>query len=684
MRKAIATIWLLVLMAQVVFGYDPPTLVCLRLTSATQLHVEWSNTTDCGNFNAYDIYVNGTFIESYTASSPYTLCNYSGRDITVTPASSYSCHIIARDTNGGSWQSNTLQMPNLTVTVSPDSSRIFLSWDSPSSSALDSTWGSSFFIFKRHYYENAFPIQPFATVPNTVLTYTDTADVCYNQVSYRVDITNRYPMGNSLIGTCPFSTSIGSAIVVDRSKPNPPVLDSVSVNEQNQPVLGFHATDSAMMGYIIYSNDYGPWEPLDTVYNSTSWTDNNDAERCYRIAVMDSCSNVSDMIGQNIYQCTLNMFVNNLNACQRSAAISWQTYPNLWGGIGEYEIFISTDNGTTYQSVATTTDNNYTLADLTPGTSYRVFVRVHNTDHTISASSNRRDFILESTGALDMTHILSVSVIDNDHIGIHVLTSGDTLDFHEIRLERSDNGTDFTTIATLPYHAAADYNFTDASAEFEKRIYHYRTHVLDHCNSESGFSNVEHNILLQGEATTAQENVLRWISYGDSPSDVDHYSVLRKLEVEPAFNELPDIIAPASLNVFHDDVAALFGGGSKFTYYVTAKLALDEFGFEETSISNQVMVQQLPNTYIPNAFTPSESINNIFLPSNTFVSGEHYSLRIYARTGELIFLTHDPNRGWDGTSKGKPCPIDTYVYKLEYVRPDGTLFERTGTVTLIR
>ena len=107
-------------MVQVVFGYEPPTLVCLRLTNATQLHVEWSNTSDCSQFSAYDIYVNGTFNESYSASSPYTLCNYSGRDITVTPAPSYSCYIIARDTNGGSWQSNTLQMPNLTVTVSPD------------------------------------------------------------------------------------------------------------------------------------------------------------------------------------------------------------------------------------------------------------------------------------------------------------------------------------------------------------------------------------------------------------------------------------------------------------------------------------------------------------------------------------------------------------------------------------
>jgi gliding motility-associated-like protein len=117
---------------------------------------------------------------------------------------------------------------------------------------------------------------------------------------------------------------------------------------------------------------------------------------------------------------------------------------------------------------------------------------------------------------------------------------------------------------------------------------------------------------------------------------------------------------------------------------VTAYLPTDEYGFNDISLSNQVMVQQMPNTYIPNAFTPQGEVNNVFLPANTFVSGEQYNLRIYARTGELIFLSRDPNIGWDGTARGKPCPTGVYIYKLTYSRPDGTLFEKTGTVTLIR
>ncbi len=682
MRKLLTFIALAIWTFGVAFAYEPPTLQCLQLNDATHLHVTWSNSADCSHFTAYDFYVNGVFSETFTPSGTYTLCNYSGRDVLVGPATNYSCYIVAHDENGGTWTSNTLQMPQLTVTVNTDSSLIYLNWESPSSGSLGGTWGSVFQIFKRRYYENEFPQLPFATVPNTVTSYTDTADVCRNEIFYRVNISNRYQIGDSLYSTCPFSTFIKSAVVIDRQQPNTPILDSVTVDEQNRVALGFHAPDSAMAGYIAYYEGNNGWEPIDTIFNTHYWIDPNGDERCYRLAVLDSCYNCSSMTTDQ--QCNLNIYVNQTDACNKTVSLSWSTYPNLQGGIGDYELFLSTDHGATYQSIATVTGNNYTLTGLALNTPYRVFVRVHNTSHTVTASSKRKDFILESTASEDFTYIRSVSVIDNHHIEVLTHTSGDSLPFTEIYLQRSDNGTDFSTIATLPHHAASDYTFTDASADFNRRTYFYRTCVLNSCNTEGGYSNVAHNILLQGEATTAQENVLQWNNYGSGPADVQQYQISRKMEFEPTFNEMPDIIAPSSINMYHDDVAALFSEGSKFTYFVTAYLPTDEYGFNDISLSNQVMVQQMPNTYIPNAFTPQGEVNNVFLPANTFVSGEHYNLRIYARTGELIFLSRDPNIGWDGTARGKPCPIGVYIYKLTYSRPDGTYYEKTGTVTLIR
>ncbi len=682
MKKALFLLFTFIVV-HAAYGYDPPTLQCLQLNDATTLRVTWSNSNDCAQFTEYQFFVNDVLQDTYAASGNYTLCDYGGRDVTVTAANTYSCYIKAKDGNGQLWQSNTLQMPNLQVTASTDSAYAFLSWESPSSGTLDNTtWGSTFQIFKKYYYETDFPQQALATVPNTVTTYTDTADVCRNTVSYRVSISNRYPIGNDLYNTCPFYTTIGTVELVDRTQPRTPVLDSVTVEEDNQVALGFHAPDSNMYGYIIYYEGNNGWVSIDTIFNTTYWIDPLGGERCYRLAVLDSCNNSSSI--NTDQQCNLHVYVNQVDACNKSANISWSTYSNLSGGIGEYELFMSTDGGQNYQSVTTTTGNSYTLNDLQSGVTYRIFVRVFNTSRTISASSNRQEFALGAATSEDLTYIRSVSVVDNDHIEVIVLTSGDTLAFSEIRLERSTDGTNFTTIATQAYQTVATYTFTDATAEFDQRLYFYRTHVLNSCNTQSGYSNIAHNILLNGTATSAQENHLEWNNYGDGPADVDHYVISRKMESESTFNELPYQITPATSNSYYDDVSGLFESGSKFTYYVTAEIYHEEYDFTDQSISNHIVLQQLPNSYIPNAFTPGEAINNIFMPKNTFVSSDNYTFVIYTRTGDIAFFTRDPNEGWDGSIRGKPAPLGVYVYKLSYSCPDGTFYQKTGSVTLLR
>ena len=76
--------------------------------------------------------------------------------------------------------------------------------------------------------------------------------------------------------------------------------------------------------------------------------------------------------------------------------------------------------------------------------------------------------------------------------------------------------------------------------------------------------------------------------------------------------------------------------------------------------------------------------NNIFKPNNSFVSAEHYLFSIYTRTGERIFFTTDPQEGWNGRINGVLAPMNVYVYYIEYQLPDGTIMNRTGTVTLLR
>jgi gliding motility-associated-like protein len=72
---------------------------------------------------------------------------------------------------------------------------------------------------------------------------------------------------------------------------------------------------------------------------------------------------------------------------------------------------------------------------------------------------------------------------------------------------------------------------------------------------------------------------------------------------------------------------------------------------------------------IPNAFSPNgDGKNDLFqvvyqCPIQTF------SMRIYERSGALVYSSHSINDGWDGTFKGAAQPQGIYVVMISYVDP---------------
>jgi gliding motility-associated-like protein len=87
---------------------------------------------------------------------------------------------------------------------------------------------------------------------------------------------------------------------------------------------------------------------------------------------------------------------------------------------------------------------------------------------------------------------------------------------------------------------------------------------------------------------------------------------------------------------------------------------------------------------IPNAFTPNKDTrNDLFKPIINQVI-KQYSFVVYNRYGQKIFETHDYNKGWDGTYKGKDQPIGTYVYRILYTNIFGYESVNNGTVMLLR
>jgi gliding motility-associated-like protein len=108
----------------------------------------------------------------------------------------------------------------------------------------------------------------------------------------------------------------------------------------------------------------------------------------------------------------------------------------------------------------------------------------------------------------------------------------------------------------------------------------------------------------------------------------------------------------------------------------------DEFG---CTFMDSILVQVSPTLYVPNAFTPNgDDKNNVFKPVMTNL--DFYEFFIFDRWGQLILQTTDTEAYWDGTFKGIKCPVDVYVWKINYsseLEPN-VIKEIYGHVTLIR
>ena len=93
-----------------------------------------------------------------------------------------------------------------------------------------------------------------------------------------------------------------------------------------------------------------------------------------------------------------------------------------------------------------------------------------------------------------------------------------------------------------------------------------------------------------------------------------------------------------------------------------------------------------PQDLFPNAFAPN-GFNTTFAPIIRCPVEEYY-LQIFNRWGDLVFESFDVKETWNGEVYGKPAPMDTYIYRVQYyaVR-DGVrqlVYEAKKEVTLIR
>lgn len=675
MKRAYVFLMLFLFNSLTLLAIERPQLRCLEVNAAGDVVLTWLQPADVNDFTRYEIYSTSDIATPFTLvgqelNATTTTFTHIGADAVNLPHRYYYIKMVSPVTD---FTSDTLVTIEFYLSNFGNGVAV-LNWDAPITPVLPS-FSNDYEIFKEYP----------AGIWNEIGTsrnflYRDTIDVCSATIGYRVELADA--------SGCRNVSRIQSDFFVDRFAPEILQIDSVSVNYNTSQIqIGWSASSAPdASAYIIYHFEGNVWVPIDTVHghNATTWFDTNnpsDVTQQYRIAVLDSCLNSSPMSDA---QHQIRLFV-EYDLCRREAVLNWEAYENMLPDVEKYEIYFSENGGPLQFAGAVDADTyTFTINDLVPLSTYSCVVKVVNTGDIIFASSTKVSFLFNAEDNHDFVYICHVSVVDNQKIDVKVFT-GTTVLFTRVHLYRSEgDASHFVHYAVQSFNGTDTYSFTDDAVEVDRKLYYYRATIENECQVETAVSNVSHNILLTGETLKgASTNALQWTPYEGWRAPVSGYVLYRCTEMHPSFDP---ILNAQSVDIrYDDDVSALRAEWEAFSYYVEAEENMDDYGFNEKSISNTLILKQLPTTYLPNAFCPGDrGVNTVFLPIHSFVTMAHYDFYIYSREGCQVFHTRNPNEGWDGSCNGSNLPMGVYVYKITYTYQDNIPMELVGTVTLVR
>lgn len=94
--------------------------------------------------------------------------------------------------------------------------------------------------------------------------------------------------------------------------------------------------------------------------------------------------------------------------------------------------------------------------------------------------------------------------------------------------------------------------------------------------------------------------------------------------------------------------------------------------------------QCLKGLFVPSGFTPNNDGKNDVLKPFLFGNIKKYEFRVFNRWGETVFVTKDPNAGWNGTYKGIPQDAAVFIWSCRYQLEGEEEKVEKGTVALIR
>lgn len=517
------------------------------------------------------------------------------------------------------------------------------------------------------------------------LTYTDIVDVCKAILKFRVEIADD-------TGCSSVSNVAGGNVFGDQTPPVLSTVDTVSVNKNSgKATISWLVSPSLdAIAYIIYQQNNPPtgaWLPIDTVYgrNSTFYENPSSSagttSEFYRIAVMDSCGNISPQgtIYRTIY------LSSTVDICASIAKLTWNKYINISPAISQYKIYKSINAGPFSLLITlSASDTTYTDNTIALGNSYCYIIQASN--GAKASSSNKICFKASIDQPPQFTYNRVASVLGDRSIKIlaHVDPAKSV---YAYRLQRATaNAKSFSTLVTLAKPTNNLLSYIDNSVNTTSTSYLYKIDVIDSCNHVITTSNTNQTILLEASVAINVNIDLVWNDYSNWLGRTSHYEIYRAVDGVWGASPIATVAYSGQGGVYTDNVSPFFTTSKGAFYYkvMAVEGGGNKFGFKDTSFSNIAKLYEYPKYYIPNTFTPNgDNLNDIFRPIIGFIDPSDYTLTIFDNTGTPVFTTNSPLEGWDGKKEGHHCQEGVYIYLILCKASNGDSSKISGTLSLI-
>lgn len=524
-------------------------------------------------------------------------------------------------------------------------------------------------------------------------SFTDNIHVCNDQAVYRVEIAN--PSAGCVNVSVPDTVDL-----MDITPPALQVVDSVSFNlTSNKPFIGWTKNphnDIAM--YVIVRCQPSGYTQFDTVpagvyfYMDTSYQGTGSAQ--YSVYAVDLCGNASTDFGVDCHNTIY--LTTEVDVCEETVELLWNPYDDFNSGVDvTYQVWVG-EAGAKPTLIATTKDTRFLHENPRTDAKLRYYVRAIENDGAgpFTTSSNVVEVETQFLRPPSFSYLRNVSVVAPNEIQTQLYIDIDS-DVAEYRVKRSHDTIidNFVTVGTirLPSRkvpADSISGYIDETVNTELNNYYYLFEALDSCGRSLDTSNIVSSMrLLVTANSTSRINTLTWNNFTGWEGDVFGYRIYRgqdgTFDPDPVITVFPQ---QGQGTVYRDDVSELTENAEgNFCYYVEA--IEDEPTFPRLnpaiSKSNTVCVNQLPQVYIPNAFSPDGS-NPVFKPIFVYTDMSDYEMIIFNRHGEIVYETDNINGGWNGRIGGKQAQDGVYVYQIKYRAITGQKFLKRGTLTLLK